>query len=125
MGPRCSSAETQVCHRSYIIAAMYDSVLILLLSYGHHDWFNKVFLFLFSILNSGCTRLACALQHQNQTLPLYPNEPPPFLMTLLFIESREWINTFFPCIDVGWCDFRFWQVFICIVQGVLISLVHI
>ena len=21
MGPRCSSAETQVCHRSYIIAA--------------------------------------------------------------------------------------------------------
>ena len=22
---------------------MYDSVLILLLSYGHHDWFNKVF----------------------------------------------------------------------------------
>ena len=24
---------------------MYDSVLILLLSYGHHDWFNKVFLF--------------------------------------------------------------------------------
>ena len=26
--------------------AMYDSVLILLLNYGHHDWFNKVFLFL-------------------------------------------------------------------------------
>jgi hypothetical protein len=25
---------------------MYDSVLILLLSYGHHDWFNKVLLFL-------------------------------------------------------------------------------
>jgi hypothetical protein len=24
--------------------AMYDSVLILLLNYGHHDWFNKVFL---------------------------------------------------------------------------------
>ena len=24
---------------------MYDSVLILLLSYGHHGWFNKVFLF--------------------------------------------------------------------------------
>jgi hypothetical protein len=23
MGPRCSSAETQVCHRSYIIAASY------------------------------------------------------------------------------------------------------
>ena len=23
MGPRCSSAETQVCHRSYIIAAKY------------------------------------------------------------------------------------------------------
>jgi len=22
---------------------MYDSVLTLLLSYGHHDWFNKVF----------------------------------------------------------------------------------
>ncbi len=22
---------------------MYDSVLILLPSYGHHDWFNKVF----------------------------------------------------------------------------------
>ena len=27
---------------------MYDSVLTLLLSYGHHDWFNKVFLFLFN-----------------------------------------------------------------------------
>jgi hypothetical protein len=27
---------------------MYDSVLILLLSYGHHDWFNKVFLFSYS-----------------------------------------------------------------------------
>ena len=26
---------------------MYDTVLILLLSYEHHDWFNKVFLFLF------------------------------------------------------------------------------
>ena len=27
---------------------MHDFVLlILLLSYGHHDWFNKVFLFLF------------------------------------------------------------------------------
>ena len=24
MGPRCSSAETQVCHRSYIIAATLD-----------------------------------------------------------------------------------------------------
>jgi len=24
---------------------MYDSVLILLLSYGHPDWFNKVFFF--------------------------------------------------------------------------------
>jgi len=24
MGPRCSSAETQVCHRSYIIAARYN-----------------------------------------------------------------------------------------------------
>ena len=24
MGPRCSSAETQVCHRSYIIAANHD-----------------------------------------------------------------------------------------------------
>ena len=23
MGPRCSSAETQVCHRSYIIAARF------------------------------------------------------------------------------------------------------
>jgi hypothetical protein len=23
MGPRCSSAETQVCHRSYIIAASF------------------------------------------------------------------------------------------------------
>ena len=29
---------------------MYDSVLILLLSYGHHDWFNKVFLFLFLVI---------------------------------------------------------------------------
>ena len=25
MGPRCSSAETQVCHRSYIIAARVAS----------------------------------------------------------------------------------------------------
>ena len=32
----------------YVVCfVMYDSVLILLLSYGHHDWFNKVFLFLF------------------------------------------------------------------------------
>jgi hypothetical protein len=29
---------------------MYDSVLILLLSYGYHDWFNKVFLFLFVVI---------------------------------------------------------------------------
>jgi hypothetical protein len=28
MGPRCSSAETQVCHRSYIIAARSNSVLL-------------------------------------------------------------------------------------------------
>ena len=27
MGPRCSSAETQVCHRSYIIAANTKPVL--------------------------------------------------------------------------------------------------
>jgi hypothetical protein len=27
MGPRCSSAETQVCHRSYIIAANLSVVL--------------------------------------------------------------------------------------------------
>ena len=27
MGPRCSSAETQVCHRSYIIAARYRPTL--------------------------------------------------------------------------------------------------
>jgi hypothetical protein len=33
---------------------MYDSVLILLLSYGHHDWLNKVFLFLF---------LFCVVRH--------------------------------------------------------------
>jgi hypothetical protein len=26
MGPRCSSAETQVCHRSYIIAAKVQRV---------------------------------------------------------------------------------------------------
>ena len=26
MGPRCSSAETQVCHRSYIIAARFQIV---------------------------------------------------------------------------------------------------
>ena len=29
---------------------MYDSVLFLLLSYGHHDWLNKVLLFLFLFL---------------------------------------------------------------------------
>ena len=28
MGPRCSSAETQVCHRSYIIAANFMYVLL-------------------------------------------------------------------------------------------------
>ena len=28
MGPRCSSAETQVCHRSYIIAARYNGFLV-------------------------------------------------------------------------------------------------
>ena len=27
MGPRCSSAETQVCHRSYIIAASFYAVI--------------------------------------------------------------------------------------------------
>jgi hypothetical protein len=32
MGPRCSSAETQVCHRSYIIAARIDSVCVLYVS---------------------------------------------------------------------------------------------
>ena len=36
---------------------MYDSVLILLLSCGHHDWFNKVFLFL-SLIKSNCDRNA-------------------------------------------------------------------
>ena len=36
---------------------MYDSVLILLLSYGRHDWFNKVFLFLFLFLYK---RLKCS-----------------------------------------------------------------
>ena len=39
MGPRCSSAETQVCHRSYIIAAslcvcFIDSCFVLFL-FGH------------------------------------------------------------------------------------------
>jgi hypothetical protein len=29
MEPRCSSAETQVCHRSYIIAAKYNGACIL------------------------------------------------------------------------------------------------
>ena len=28
MGPRCSSAETQVCHRSYIIAASVKQQLL-------------------------------------------------------------------------------------------------
>jgi hypothetical protein len=28
MGPRCSSAETQVCHRSYIIAATTNGSLL-------------------------------------------------------------------------------------------------
>ena len=37
---------------------MYDSVLILLLSYGHHDWFNKVFLFLFFLFEVNCSRLS-------------------------------------------------------------------
>ena len=27
MGPRCSSAETQVCHRSYIIAARLEPTI--------------------------------------------------------------------------------------------------
>ena len=34
MGPRCSSAETQVCHRSYIIAA---SVMVSVLTSGVVD----------------------------------------------------------------------------------------
>ena len=29
MGPRCSSAETQVCHRSYIIAANITRIIFL------------------------------------------------------------------------------------------------
>ena len=33
MGPRCSSAETQVCHRSYIIAAS----LLLQIKRGGHE----------------------------------------------------------------------------------------
>ena len=33
MGPRCSSAETQVCHRSYIIAARVRSEVIISRSY--------------------------------------------------------------------------------------------
>jgi hypothetical protein len=28
MGPRCSSAETQVCHRSYIIAATEEAEIL-------------------------------------------------------------------------------------------------
>jgi len=43
---------------------MYDSVLILLLGYGHHDWFNKVFLFL--LLLSGTAqrtvKLVCVIK---------------------------------------------------------------
>ena len=37
MGPRCSSAETQVCHRSYIIAASVKSApsFNMLLKYCH------------------------------------------------------------------------------------------
>ena len=32
MGPRCSSAETQVCHRSYIIAASISGVIVSVLA---------------------------------------------------------------------------------------------
>ena len=37
-------------YMNVVYFAMHDSVLILLLSYGHHDWLNKVFLFLFLFL---------------------------------------------------------------------------
>jgi hypothetical protein len=35
-----------------VYLVMYDSVLILLLSYGHHDWLNQVF---YSILFNSLT----------------------------------------------------------------------
>ena len=35
MGPRCSSAETQVCHRSYIISA---NVMVTPYIDGHKNW---------------------------------------------------------------------------------------
>jgi hypothetical protein len=33
MGPRCSSAETQVCHRSYIIAATVTPIVVVQVRY--------------------------------------------------------------------------------------------
>ena len=41
MGPRCSSAETQVCHRSYIIAATALITNILLTSWGNEMKFTE------------------------------------------------------------------------------------
>ena len=40
MGPRCSSAETQVCHRSYIIAARVFRVKNLDLTPKNHIFYN-------------------------------------------------------------------------------------
>ena len=36
MGPHCSSAETQVCHRSYIIAARLNQILRRQTSRSHY-----------------------------------------------------------------------------------------
>jgi hypothetical protein len=45
---------------------MYDSVLILLLSYGHHYWFNKVFT-IHSFISQHMLHLLCVcVRHKNQ-----------------------------------------------------------
>ena len=44
MGPRCSSAETQVCHRSYIIAARLSVTDIMKTAdWSQQSTFNKFY----------------------------------------------------------------------------------
>ena len=59
---------------------MYDSVLILLLSYGHHDWFNKVFLslFLFFTKLAAFTNMDHRHSHLFHSKNILQGKHPPF-----------------------------------------------
>ena len=74
MGPRCSSAETQVCHRSYIIAASMNRIGGLMVSvlassavdrgFEPRSGQTKDFKFGFYLL----LRLACIIKEKEQRL---------------------------------------------------------